>query len=194
MQMHRGETYSIQARRFHWWVVAALAIQFPVGIAMVIRGSWYNIWDTLTNSMYSTHKLLGVIIFFLAVFRLVYRLTHGAPAPEQSLLPWQRILSHVNHWSMYAMLLLVPILGWYGVQLYPALGVFGLFSLPAIVAPDNAASGRVLQVHGLLAFVLLFLIAVHVSAAVYHHFIRKDGVLTRMLPKLGESANRWSRL
>jgi len=88
------------------------------------------------------------------------------------------------------LLLLVPILGWYGVQLYPALDVFDLFSLPAVVAPDNAASGRVLQVHALSAFALLFLIAMHVSAALYHHFIRKDGVLIRMLPKLGAPADR----
>lgn len=190
MRMKSRQAYSTAARHFHWWVVAAIAIQFPLAIAMTIRGGWLDIWDVLTNSMYSAHKLLGVIIFFLVVFRLGYRLTHGAPDTEPSLRPWQRILSHATHWTIYVLLLCVPVVGWFGVQLYPALDVFGLFSLPAIVAPDNARSSQVLQVHAIIAFVLLFLVAMHMSAALYHHFIRKDGVLKRMIPRLETAPDR----
>ena len=152
---------------------------------MLVRASWLDIWDATTNALYSSHKLLGVLLFFVIVARLAYRFSHGAPPDEPSLEPWQRVASHVTHWAIYGLLLLVPVIGWFGVQLFPALDVFGWFSLPAVVSPDTAASAWVLRLHGIAAFVLLWLLASHVAAALFHHFIRKDGVLVRMVPWLG---------
>ena len=54
----RETTYSTGARHFHWWTVALLAIQVPVGLYMVYRGNVTN-FDALTNTLYSSHKLLG---------------------------------------------------------------------------------------------------------------------------------------
>ena len=190
MRTERPQTYNAVARHFHWWTVAAVAIQFPLGISMRIRGTWLDIWDALTNHMYSAHKLLGVSVFFIVVVRLCYRLSHGAPQDEPTLEPWQKIVSHITHGSIYALLLAVPIAGFWGVQLYPALDLFGLVSLPTIVSPDKAASAWVLALHGIIAFILLFLIAMHVGAALFHHFIRGDGVLARMIPKISVSRRR----
>ncbi|HXF53562.1 MAG TPA: cytochrome b/b6 domain-containing protein, partial [Hyphomicrobiaceae bacterium] len=106
------------------------------------------------------------------------------PADEPTLEPWQKVVSKLNHWAMYILLLVVPLLGWFGVQLYPALDVFGLFSLPAVVSPDQATAESVLAIHKTLALVLVGLIALHVGAALYHYFVRKDGVLQRMIPSL----------
>ena len=167
-----------------------IAVQFALGITMFIRASWLDIWDFVTNTAYSAHKLLGIVILLLTAARLLYRLRHGAPGSEPSLEPWQKNVSHLTHWSIYALLLVVPIIGWLGVQLYPALDVFGLFSLPAVVAPDNAASGWVLRLHGITAFVLLCLLGMHVGAALFHHFIRGDGVLVRMVPWLTPRVRR----
>ena len=184
MSMEKPSTYSSAARHFHWWTVAFVAIQFPLGIAMTVRGSWLDIWDPLTNNMYSAHKLLGFILFFVVAARLGYRLSHRVPQDEPTLEAWQKVTSHVTHWAIYALLLLVPILGWFGVQLFPALDIFGWFDLPAVVSANKAASAEVLGLHRLLAILLLFLLAVHVGAALFHYFIRKDGVLHRMLPGL----------
>lgn len=182
METERRQTYSATARRFHWWTVAALTIMFPLGIAMTVRGNWLNVWDSATNAMYSTHKLLGVTVFILVSARLTYRVVHGAPADAPSIEPWQQRMSHVTHWVIYALLLTMPVVGWFGVQLYPALDLFGLVSLPAVVAPDKAASAWVLRLHGLMALMLLFLLSVHVAAALFHHLVRRDKVLERMLP------------
>jgi cytochrome b561 len=78
----------------------------------------------------------------------------------------------------------VPVAGYIGVSLFPALDVFGPISLPALVAPNKEAAKTAFFVHGLLAAALLLLIAVHVAAALFHYFIRKDNVLGRMLPGL----------
>ena len=56
------QSYSVAARRFHWWTVAFLAVQVPLGLVMVYRGKTLNLWNDLTNWLYSTHKLIGILI------------------------------------------------------------------------------------------------------------------------------------
>jgi cytochrome b561 len=175
------EVYSPIARTLHWLTVGFVAVLIPVGLAMTYRGNTLNIWDDTTNNLYSLHKLAGFTLLWIIVLRIVYRLWHGAPKPEPTLEPWQRFGSRIVHFALYAVVLAMPILGWIGVSYYPALDIFGWFSLPALVAPDEAAANRVLAIHATLAFVLLGLIAAHAGMALYHHFGRGDNVLRRML-------------
>lgn len=174
--------YSPIARFLHWLVVALVGVMALTGVLMVYRGKDLNIWDALTNNLYSTHKALGLVVLAVVVIRLVYRLFAGRPDDEPSLTPFQKIASHTVHWALYGLLIAIPIGGWLGVSLFPALDVFGLFQLPALASPDKALSEQVLWVHGLAAYLLLGLIAIHIGAALYHHFVRRDGVLARMMP------------
>lgn len=177
--------YSPLARRLHWWTVAFVMALIPLGLIMHRRGNELNIWDATTNNMYSLHKLLGFILLWLIVFRLVYRFTNGAPPDETTLEWWQKAASHLTHWGMYALLLVIPILGWLGVSMFGATNVFGLFNLPSIAAQNQETAKFVFLLHKLAAILLVLAIAAHVGAAVFHHFIRKDGVLRRMLPSVG---------
>lgn len=177
------EIYSPTARMLHWLVVVLLAVQIPVGIYMAYRGNNLNLWDALTNNLYSLHKLCGLAILAIVIVRLLYRLTAGAPSEEPTLESWQRVVSALNHWGIYLLLLIVPILGYLGVAYFPALDAFG-FKIPALVAPDKAMSETVFFWHMAGAFALIALIALHVAAALYHHTIRGDNVLGRMLPGL----------
>jgi cytochrome b561 len=176
--------YSPMARAFHWITVGFVLALVVLGLAMTYRGNTLKVWDGLTNGLYSTHKLLGFLLLWIVVARLLYRLTQGAPADEPTLEPWQKLASHLTHWSLYGLLLIVPILGWRGISQYPALEIFGLFKLPAIAAANQTASASAFFWHEILGKVMALLIAVHVGAGVFHHFIRKDGVLRRMLPNL----------
>lgn len=175
--------YSPVARAFHWITVVFVVALLVLGQAMTYR-SQQDIWDGLTNGLYSTHKLIGVTLLGLVIARLVYRLTYGAPADEPTLEPWQKLASHVTHWSLYGMLLLVPVMGWRGASQYPALEIFGLFKLPSIAAADQAAAAQSFFWHATLGKVMAALLVVHIGAAMFHHMIRKDGVLRRMLPNL----------
>lgn len=177
------ELYSPTARRFHWWTVALVAVQLPLGLYMAYRGNTLGIFDDLTNTLYSSHKLIGIIIFLVVLARLIYRLTHGAPADEPTITWWQKGASHLNHWSLYLLLVLTPIFGYIGISQYPALDVFG-FPLPPIVPANQDSAGVTFYVHFWLAMLLLLMVAVHVSAALFHYLIRKDNVLARMLPSL----------
>jgi len=176
--------YSPFARFLHWLVVVLIAVMAITGYLMVYRGKDLNIWDALTNNLYSTHKALGLVVLGLVIIRLVYRLVAGRPSDEATLTPFQKIASHTVHWTLYALLLVIPLGGWLGVSLFPALDVFGLFQIPALASPDKALSEQVLWVHGWAAYFLLGFVAIHVFAALYHHFVRNDGVLARMLPSV----------
>lgn len=178
------ELYSSTARRFHWIVVGLIAIQVPVGLYMVYRGGTLNIWDGLTNGLYSLHKLIGMVLLLVVVMRLGYRVVHGAPADEPTIETWHKIASALNHWGLYVLLLVVPALGWLGVSYYPALDIFGVLKLPGLVAANQKTAEIVFQYHGYAAFALLALAAIHVAAALYHHLIRRDNVLARMIPGL----------
>lgn len=176
--------YRPAARHLHWATAAGVFVMLPLGFAMTYRGETMEVWDGITNAMFSTHKLLGFLLLWLVACRLLYRLLKGAPPDEPSLRPWQKHLSHAVHWLLYGLLLVVPLLGWIGISLYPSLTIFGLFDLPALTGPDQPQAERALAVHGLLARVLMVLAALHVGAALQHHFLRRDGVLRRMLPGL----------
>jgi cytochrome b561 len=177
------ELYSPTARRFHWWTVAFVAIQVPLGLYMAYRGNVLGIFDGLTNNLYSTHKTIGIVIFVIVLFRLIYRLTHGAPADEPTITSWQKIASHLNHWSLYILLLLVPVLGYIGISQYPALDAFGI-PLPGIVPANQDYAGVTFYAHFWFAMLLVAMVAVHFAAAMFHYLIRKDNVLTRMLPSV----------
>lgn len=176
--------YSAAARHMHWATAGAILVMVPLGLGMTYRGNTLNVWDGLTDALYSSHKVLGFLVLWLVAGRLAYRLLKGAPPDEPTLLWWQKAGSHLLHWLLYGLLLIVPLLGWIGISLYPSLKVFGLFDLPSLASPNEDLANAVLSVHGKLAIVMALLACAHVGAALYHHLIRKDGVLRRMLPGL----------
>jgi len=178
----RVEVYGRTARALHWGTVILLALQLPVGFYMTYRGGTLNLWDSLTNTLYSAHKLAGVLILLLVVWRLAHRLLRGAPADDPTLPGWQRRVAHLTHWSLYLLLVAVPVAGYIGISRFPALEVFGLFTLPSVAAPNPEAAATAFLVHAWLAWALLMLMTMHVAAALQHHFIRRDDVLGRMLP------------
>jgi cytochrome b561 len=177
-----AQRYGVPARLLHWLMVLLLAVQIPAGLVMFYRGNVLNLWNPLTDFLYSAHKSIGFVLLILLLLRALVRLTAGAPSPEPSLAPWQRRVAAANHAGLYALLLVVPLLGWLGTSLFPALEVFGVVSLPSISPPNRAASDTVFTLHRLAAFLLVTLIALHIAAALHHRFIRRDGVLRRMLP------------
>jgi cytochrome b561 len=168
--------YDRIARQFHWWTAALIFMQIPLGVIMKRHGE-----GAVTDAMFNTHKLAGFTILLLVIARLIYRLVHESPSHEPTIEPWQRVASRINHWALYALLLITPLLGWTGVSFYGARDIFNIFRLPALVSENEHMANRVFFLHAVAASVLGVLIAVHVGAAMYHHFIRKDGVLRRML-------------
>ena len=179
----RAAVYTAAARRLHWLTAAMVIVLIPVGIYMTNRGQATN-FDALTNTLYSWHKLMGFLLLWIVLARLAYRFVVGAPPDEPTLAPLQRIAAHLTHWALYGLLIVVPLLGWFATSAYPALDVALGLRLPSIAAPDQKLAERVYQLHKLGAILIGLLALMHVGAALFHHVIRKDNVLRRMLPAL----------
>ena len=177
--------YAPMAQVLHWVTVGFVLLLAPVGLYMSYRGNTLKLWDGTTDALYSTHKMLGFTLLLIVLARLTYRLQNGAPPDEPTLEPWQRAASHLTHWSLYGLLILVPLMGWIAVSLYGAREIFGLVELPALWSKNEEASHTAFLLHAWLGRLMGLLIAIHIAAALYHHFVRKDSVLRRMLPKKG---------
>ena len=135
------------------------------------------------NVFYTVHRSLGVLVLFLMLVRLAYRAFNGAPAPEPTITPLQRVASHLVHLALYALLIAQGLIGWVATSAYGAtISFFGLFTVPALVGKDEALSKPLFAVHEFIGFAIAGLLVMHIGAALDHHFVRHDGVLRRMLP------------
>jgi cytochrome b561 len=171
-----AESYSGFAKFLHWTIAICVLIMVPVGIAMGRIPS-----GDLQNTLYHVHRSFGVLILPLMLVRLAYRLINGVPAPEPTLEPWQRTVSHLVHLSLYALLITQAFIGWIATSAYGAdIWVFGLFIMPDLVSKDQELSKPLFWVHDVLGFVVAGLVVLHIAAALYHFIVRGDGVMQRM--------------
>lgn len=134
--------------------------------------------------LYSWHKWAGVTAFLLVWLRLAWRITHQPPAlPSQMARPMQ-LAAHAGHFLLYALMIVIPLSGW---LMSSAKGFqtvwFGVLPLPDLLAKDKALGNLLETVHVALNFTLIAVLLGHVGAALKHHFIDRDDVLTRMLPR-----------
>jgi cytochrome b561 len=99
--------YTTTAKSLHWLIVALLIAQFTVAWTMPHIGR-----DTPVTTLISLHFTLGIVILAVAIVRLAWRAMRGEPEPEAGVPPWQTASARVVHWLLYALLLVLPILGW----------------------------------------------------------------------------------
>jgi len=172
-------SYTGTAKALHWLILLLLIVQFILGWTMPHLRR-----DTPVTTLVSLHFTFGVVILAVAIVRLAWRTTHHEPEHEADLPPWQLQTARAVHWLLYVLLLVVPVLGWINASWRGMpVTLFGLVELPNLIATRASGWGWTGDVHGLLAtYVMLALVGLHVLAALYHAFIRRDRVLERMLP------------
>jgi cytochrome b561 len=169
--------YSLTARTLHWITATLVLINLPLGL--LIANRWGG---PLQDQLYDLHRSIGALVIPVILIRFLYRLTHPPVPLPDDVPPLQQLAAHVTHWMLYGLLIVQPLLGWIGTSAYPAtITVFGLFELPSIWPEDRAFSDKVLFIHALVALAIATLVAMHIGAALYHHFVRRDGVLARMV-------------
>jgi cytochrome b561 len=179
----RPPGYSGVAKALHWTVALLLVASFAAALLMPdIRPGIAR-----TRAM-DLHFSVGVTIFMLMTVRLAWRLTHPVPLDPSDGPAWQRGVARLTYAVMYMALLAGPLLGWAAANARGFEAAFFGWSLPNIAgfkAPWGLAAG---DVHALGMWTLLGVVGLHVSAALYHRFVRRDGVLARMLPATGRRA------
>lgn len=166
------------SRALHWILGTAI-------IGMLAYGAWMNHFPARPDRFFyrSIHADIGYAVLLLTVIRLVWRSVNPTPSLPQDMTHWQRILARVSHGALYAVTILVAVLGWAhsGAREKNYSDWFGLFHVPQFTSPDKAVADAYEDRHIFFAYVLLALVVIHLAAAVWHHFVRRDRVTARMI-------------
>ncbi len=166
------------AKFLHWAVALLVLAQFALGGAAV---TWQL--SPLKLNLFVWHESIGILILMLMGVRLMWRLANPTPNLPDRMPAWEKRLADVVHFFLYAVLMAMPLSGWVinSASNIP-FRIFWWIPLPAIVEPDKAVAEVSARVHLLLFIGLSMLLLLHVGAAMRHHLVRRNGVLTRMLP------------
>lgn len=172
-----AQKYGFISIILHWLLAIALIALYFSGDYMVgldYYDSWYHRAPEL-------HKASGIVAGFIMLMRFVWNKNQGylvLSSPDNLL----NILAYLVHHLFYMLVLLLTITG-YLITTAKGQGidVFGLFTMPALIAENTETAELSGQLHDLLASVFMLLFVAHVMAAVYHHFIIKDNILKSML-------------
>ena len=170
-------SYGWLSKSFHW--VVALLI-----IGLLIVGNIMTDMDRgdTRSTVYGIHKAAGILVLGLAIARLCWRIINVEPT-HANIARWQKIASHAVHWTLYALMMLMPLSGWAMSSAggHPV-SFFGLFTLPPLVATNPELGKFMNETHELIGWAIVWLLAAHIGAALLHHFYYKDNILKRMLP------------
>jgi cytochrome b561 len=177
--MSSNERYAFGLRAIHWAVVGLVAAAYALA---EFRG-WFPRGTPIRSAMMPLHFWAGIGVLLLLLPRVGLRLKHGVPAVVPPLASWERALSMLTHVALYTFLLVQPVLGvlilWSEGRGIPV--PFTDIVLAPWFAPGAAIEDVAEDLHKLLATIFYWVIGLHIAAAIYHRFVRKDNVLKRML-------------
>jgi cytochrome b561 len=170
--------YGGVAKFLHWLIVVLLVAQFTVAWTMPDINP-----RTPPSTLIDLHFSVGVTILFIALLRFLWRWGHPVPLLRDNVPIWQDWTARTTHALLYLLLFVLPILGWVdaGFRALP-IHFYEIVTIPPIVGESRALAGRTGDIHTLVSYVLLGVVGLHVLAALYHHFWRRDRVFLRMLP------------
>jgi len=172
-----AQRYTTTAIAAHWLLALLIALNFVFGLYM------HDLPISPQRlKLFNWHKWAGITILTLSALRLAWRLRHRPP-PDLPMPPWQRRGAHAVHGALYVLFFAVPLAGWaYSTASGFPVVWFGVLPLPDWVPVDRGWADALKALHKTLAFALALLVALHVAAALKHHWVDRDGLLQRMRP------------
>lgn len=190
MSLHNTEArWGWPAKLFHWVIGLIMIGLLGVGTYM----TWLEPGMARLD-LTQTHKSFGFVVFVLACLRVIWRwVSPTVPVEPQTVKPWEKTAARITHVALYVLMFLLPLSGWLMASaspfndpdsyIYIPNMVFGLFEMPDPISPGDEDLTNILKlVHLYAGYALAALLLLHVGAALKHHFILRDSVLTRMLP------------
>lgn len=173
------DRYSAVSITLHWVMVVLLVTVYAfINLADVFpRGS------DARNLMKTWHFMLGLSVLALVLLRIVVNISKTTPAITPNPPKWQILSAKWMHLALYALMVCMPIAGWFllsaGGKPIP---FFGL-QLPALIAANKELAETIKEIHEAGGTIGYFLIGLHAVAGLYHHYFVKDNTLLRMIPK-----------
>ncbi len=179
------QRFPLALRLLHWLMAALIIAMLFIGVGMVSTVSDLRSW------LIDLHKPLGLLILCLVAVRLCVRLLTSTPPLPADLPGWQRAAAHLSHGLLYGLMVALPLVGWAMLSAggYPIV-LFGAIVLPPIAPIVPALFAVLHKLHMVLAFVMFATILVHAGAALFHAWIRRDGVFRSMQPWSGPVLRR----
>lgn len=171
--------YTPAAIALHWIVALLIIANLALGL--------YTVDLPLSPRklhLFSYHKWIGVTVLMLAAARLLWRLGHPAPALPATMAPWEQRAANASHILLYALFFAAPLTGWLFSSASGFQTVYlGLLPIPDLLHKDKALADALRLAHKSINYTMAALIVIHALAALKHHFVDRDDVLRRMLPR-----------
>jgi cytochrome b561 len=169
--------YGSTAMAFHWSMFVLIVV---VGVLGLLHDSWP---DDTQAFWINVHAVIGLLVWVLLVLRFLWRLRNPPPPLPRELGAMTTRLSTLVHLTLYALIFIIPIIGVVTFVWHGRVFDFGLFQIDFKVPKNRAIFHPTEDVHGYLAYALFGLAGFHALVALWHQFIRHDGVMGRMWPR-----------
>lgn len=163
-------------RSLHWLMALAIIAAW----VLIYSKGWYPKGSGMRDALKQGHILAGFLVFMLLPLRVVARLRGPLPPIQPPAQAWQTWLADAVQWLLYACMLVLPILGMLFLQAAGKPIHLAGIELPTLIHTDKALSHNLKEIHESLGLGMLFLMLLHATAALWHHFIRGDDTLKRM--------------
>lgn len=172
--------WSTPIKTLHWLLAVAVIAMAAFGLLM----KYGDFSQVERIKLYALHKSTGLTVLVLALLRLAIRILDRRRPTLPPMPAWQRVGAGFTHVALYGVLIGMPLTGWLfnSAAGFP-LQWFGLFQVPALAGRDAELKALAGSLHFLGLLLLVLVLVLHVGAALRHHFINRDGVLTGMLPR-----------
>ena len=166
-------------RFLHWLTLFLVATVFVLAFSVRFAAS-----SEEARTLVQMHRSFGVTVWIVTLGRLVWRQFSRFPDWPADMPQAMRFAAHWSEYALYALLLTQPILGLLQTNAHgDRVDLFLLGQLPALIGQNRPLANQLLRVHETVGLLLLGLIALHASAALHHHFWRRDDTLEAMLPQ-----------
>ncbi|MBN3868358.1 cytochrome b [Gluconobacter kondonii] len=175
--MKNVKSFTMPSRVLHWVMAVMILAMLFIGVFMAstVGSDYYR--------LVALHRSVGIAILVLAMLRLGNRLHTPPPPLPEDLPPVIKVGAHASHILLYVLMIVLPLVGWGMLSAggYPIPLWVQSVRLPPILPYDPMLWAWLRSVHTLLAFLLFGLVLAHITAALFHGLIRRDGVLRSML-------------
>lgn len=170
--------YSVTSLVLHWLIAVLILVQILLITAHDATEG------PLSREFIQIHKSVGLTILLLTLARIGWRIANPAIPLPGHMKPWEKRFARVTHVLFYVALIALPLTGWAASSTGGRdIPFFGLFDWPLLPIGGGREAGRALmEAHGIAVKALYVLLALHVAAALKHHFIDRDNILHRMIP------------
>lgn len=172
-------SYGSLTKFIHWFSAFVIISLLIVGFIMEDLAS-----ADLKNNVYNIHKLFGISILAITIFRILWSLYNIKPKLPDHMARIERFLARMMTKLLYLALLIMPLSGW---VMSTAAGhiphIFGLQLPFPLITKNPQIANYAAKSHYVMAWSIILLVSLHVLAAIKHYFWNKDRILQRMLPK-----------